>query len=227
MVIGCDEVTDLRLDRFMDFHRDRRAIATIGLVECEEVDQYGVVVLDDRGKIVGFQEKPAKGTELSKLANTGVYAFSPEIFDRIPANEFYDFGKQVFPALQTASEPFYGFDARGAYWADIGTPSEYRRASFDVVCGRVRIPDTAADGIDPTASIAPGAHVEGPVRIGAGARVADGAINRGSVRARRPRVGGSGRTPRALDPMGRRRGRRAERRARHRRGHRLCDRTRQ
>ncbi len=175
LVIGCDEVTDLRLDRFMDFHRDRRAIATIGLVECEEVDQYGVVVLDDRGKIVGFQEKPAKGTELSKLANTGVYAFTPEIFDRIPANEFYDFGKQVFPALQTASEPFYGFDARGAYWADIGTPGEYRRASFDVVCGRVRIPDTAADGIDPTASIAPGAHVEGPVRIGAGARVADGA----------------------------------------------------
>ena len=109
----------------------------IGLVECEEVDQYGVVVLDERGKIVGFQEKPPKGTERSKLANTGIYVFSPEIFDRIPANEFYDFGKQVFPALQSAGEAFYGFDAQGAYWSDIGTPAEYRRASYDVMRGVV------------------------------------------------------------------------------------------
>ena len=87
----------MRLDELLAFHRDREAIATIGLVERDEVDQYGVVVLDDRAKIVGFQEKPARGTERSKLANTGVYVFSPEIFEHIPAGEFYDFGKQVFP----------------------------------------------------------------------------------------------------------------------------------
>jgi mannose-1-phosphate guanylyltransferase len=174
LVIGCDEVTDVRLDRVMHFHRDRGAVATIALVECEEVDQYGVVLLDDRGKIVGFQEKPAKGTELSKLANTGVYVFSPQIFEHIPPREFYDFGKQVFPSLQGAGERFYGFDARGAYWADIGTPGEYRRASFDVVRGTVRIPETPGSGIDPSATLAPGARVDGPVHIGAGASVEAG-----------------------------------------------------
>jgi len=174
IVIGCDEVTDLRLDRILEFHRDRQAIATIGLVSCEDVEQYGVVVLDERGKIVGFQEKPAKGTELSKLANTGVYIFSPAIFAHIPANEFYDFGKQVFPALQTASEPFYGFEARGAYWADIGTPSEYRRASYDVLRGVITIPGTPANGVDPSAKIGREVRIEGPVRLCAGARVGDG-----------------------------------------------------
>jgi mannose-1-phosphate guanylyltransferase len=174
LVIGCDEVTDMRLDRLFDFHRDRTAIATIGLVECGEVDQYGVVVPDERGKIVGFQEKPAKGTELSKLANTGVYAFSPAIFEHIPADEFYDFGNQVFPALQRAGEPFYGFEARGAYWADIGTPGEYRRASYDVVRGVMRIPRTTPNGIDPSATIAADARIEGPVRVGAGVVVAEG-----------------------------------------------------
>lgn len=174
VVIGCDEVTDLRLDRLLEFHRDRGALATIGLVERDEVDQYGVVVLADDGKVAGFQEKPAKGTELSKLVNTGVYAFSPEIFAHIPAQQFYDFGNQVFPALQTSGAPFYGFDARGAYWADIGTPAEYRRASYDVLRGDVRIPHTAANGIDPTAAIAPDATVEGPVRIGAQVRIASG-----------------------------------------------------
>ncbi|HZV77168.1 MAG TPA: NDP-sugar synthase [Candidatus Babeliales bacterium] len=174
VVIGCDEVTDLRLDRLVKFHRDREAIATIGLVECEQVDQYGVVVVDDRGKIVGFQEKPAPGTELSKLVNTGVYAFSPAIFEHIPAAEFYDFGKQVFPSLQAAGERFYGFDARGAYWADIGTPAEYRRASYDVVRGVVRIPQTPGDGIDPSAEIASGVQIDGPVHVGAAVRVAEG-----------------------------------------------------
>ncbi len=175
VVIGCDEVTDLQLDRLLEFHRDRSAVATIGLVEREEVDQYGVVVVDQRGKIVGFQEKPAKGAERSKLANTGVYVFSSPIFEHIPADEFYDFGKQVFPALQTAGALFYGFDARGAYWADIGTPSEYRRASYDVVRGVVRIPHTTPNGIDPSATLANGVRIEGPVRIGAAVRVGEGA----------------------------------------------------
>jgi len=175
LVIGCDEVTDIHLDRLVAFHHERDALATIGLVECENVDQYGVVVLDDRGKIVGFQEKPAKGTELSTLVNTGVYFFSPKIFNHIPPAEFYDFGKQVFPSLQAAGERFFGFDARGAYWADIGTPDEYRRASFDVVRGVIRIPHTKPDGIDASATLASDVRVEGPVRIGAGVRVAEGA----------------------------------------------------
>jgi len=174
LVVGCDEVTDLRLDRLMNLHREREAIATIGLVECEQVDQYGVVVLDQRDKIVGFQEKPPRGSERSKLANTGVYVFSQAIFERIPAAEFYDFGKQVFPSLQAAGEQFYGFDARGAYWADIGTPSEYRRASYDVLRGAVRIPQTQPTGVDPTAQLASDVRIEGPVRVGAAVRVAAG-----------------------------------------------------
>ncbi|MBV8491494.1 MAG: NDP-sugar synthase [Candidatus Eremiobacteraeota bacterium] len=175
VVVGCDDLTDLPLDKLLAFHREREAIATIGLVERDEVDQYGVVVVDDRGKIVGFQEKPPKGTERSKLVNTGIYAFSPRIFDYIPAGEFYDFGKQVFPALQTEGAPFYGFDARGAYWADIGTPGEYRRASYDIVEGQFKIPHMRSNGVDPSAVVDGSARIEGPVWIGARARIGDGA----------------------------------------------------
>ncbi len=175
VVVGCDDLTDLPLDRMLAFHHDRAAVATIGLVECAEVDQYGVVVVDERGKIVGFQEKPAKGTERSKLVNTGIYAFSPEIFARIPPAEFYDFGKQVFPQLQRDAAPFYGFDARGAYWTDIGTPAEYRRASYDIVNGVFAIPQTRSHGIDPSARLGSGVRIEGNVWIGAGASVGDGA----------------------------------------------------
>jgi NDP-sugar pyrophosphorylase family protein len=174
VVVGCDDLTDLPLDRVVRMHEERDAVATIGLVAREHVDQYGVVVTEPDGRITGFQEKPAAGTERSKLVNTGIYVFSPEIFSRIPAGTFYDFGKQVFPELLADGLAFYGFDAGDAYWCDIGTPGEYRRASADVVSGRFTIPHTRGSGADPSAQIASSASIDSNVWIGAGARIDEG-----------------------------------------------------
>jgi NDP-sugar pyrophosphorylase family protein len=181
VVVGCDDLTDLPLDALFEFHKRREAIATIGLVQREEVDQYGVVVTDETGKITGFQEKPPKGTERSKLVNTGIYAFTPEIFDHIPSGVFYDFGKNVFPSLQEAGEAFYGFDARGAYWCDIGTPGEYRRATNDVLTGAFHLLGHAPIESDVwrgrSAQVAADAQIVGPsvigerVQVGSGARI--------------------------------------------------------
>lgn len=173
VVVGCDDLTDLPLDELVRMHEAKRAVATIGLVERDAVDQYGVVVTDADGWITGFQEKPAPGTERSKLVNTGIYVFSPQIFSRIPAATFYDFGKQVFPELLRDGLPFYGYDAKGAYWCDIGTPGEYRRASADVVNGRFAIPNTRGSGADPTAQIAASATIDANVYIGARARIGE------------------------------------------------------
>jgi mannose-1-phosphate guanylyltransferase len=173
VVVGCDDLTNLPLDRLVALHQRKDAIATIGLVERERVDQYGVVVLDADGRITGFQEKPQAGTERSNLVNTGIYVFSPGIFERIPADTFYDFGKQVFPELLADDQRFYGYDAGDAYWCDIGTPGEYRRASADVVNGLFSIPDTRANGPDPTARIAGSAAIDRNVWIGAHARIGE------------------------------------------------------
>ena len=193
VVVGCDDLTDLPLDKLLEFHKAKNAIATIGLVERDEVDQYGVVVTDQTGKITGFQEKPAKGTERSKLVNTGIYAFAPEIFDHIPAGVFYDFGKNVFPSLQEAGEAFYGFDARSAYWCDIGTPGEYRRATNDVLSGKFTVPgELAPKGnvwISPRAHIADGAQIVGPSVIGDDVEVAPGARVERSIIWQGSRVG--------------------------------------
>ncbi|MFN2450222.1 MAG: sugar phosphate nucleotidyltransferase [Candidatus Baltobacteraceae bacterium] len=179
VVVGCDDLTDLRLDALLAFHAEKHAVATIGLVEREDVAQYGVVVTDETGKITGFQEKPPRGTELSNFVNTGIYAFSPQIFDHIPKGEFYDFGKNVFPALQQAGEAFYGFDARGAYWCDIGTPDEYRRATDDVLNGIFTIPGRRAPNgnvwIGAGASVAKSAAILGPSVVGEGVEVQAGA----------------------------------------------------
>jgi NDP-sugar pyrophosphorylase family protein len=175
VVVGCDDLTNADLASLVRVHKERGALATIGLIEVDEVDQYGVVVLDGDGRITGFQEKPAKGTERSKLANTGIYVFEPAIFDRIPANTFYDFGKQVFPELLRDGLPFYGLNLRGAYWRDIGTPDEYRRATEDLVCGRVQISGARATGVPASATVGLDVTIDGPVRVGENVEIETGA----------------------------------------------------
>ena len=176
VVVGCDDLTDADLASLVRFHKARGALATIGLLEVDEVDQYGVVILDERGRITGFQEKPAKGTEKSKLANTGIYVFEPAIFERIPAGTFYDFGKQVFPELVADGLPFYGMELKGAYWRDIGTPDEYRRATEDVLSGRVHVRGARATGIPSGVFVPADARIEGDVRVGDAVEIGNGAL---------------------------------------------------
>jgi NDP-sugar pyrophosphorylase family protein len=171
VVVGCDLLTDIPLDRLLAYHRMREALATIALVKREVVDHYGVVVTGERGRIVGFQEKPARGTEASNMVNTGVYVFEPGIFAHIPPATFYDFGKQVFPELRKAEAAFFGYDAGRAYWCDIGTLDEYRRGTNDILAGTFAIPGARRNGADESARIEPGVIIEGDVWIGKDAAI--------------------------------------------------------
>jgi NDP-sugar pyrophosphorylase family protein len=198
VVIGCDDVTTIDLAGAVDFHKRRGATATIVLAQAKDVSQYGVVVTDPDGRIKSFQEKPAPGTELSNFANTGVYIFEPSVLSHIPANTFYDFGKQVFPYLLKAEEKFYGV-CQDAYWCDVGTPSEYRRVHRDALTGAVKltIPQgaTLRDGVLTGAGVTidPSARIIGPSCIGSGCSIAAGAVVERSILWNGVRVGAGAR----------------------------------
>lgn len=140
LVISGDALTDINLDAFMKFHRDKKSLATIALKEVADVEQFGVVITDEAGRIRSFQEKPKKEEALSNLVNTGIYIFEPEIFDLIPRGEFYDFGRNLFPLLVEKGAPFYGWPMEG-YWCDIGTVETYKKACLDAAAGLVRLYD--------------------------------------------------------------------------------------
>jgi NDP-sugar pyrophosphorylase family protein len=138
VVISGDALTDMDLEVLINRHHQTGAIATIALKEVTDPRQFGVVVINEEGRIKAFQEKPEPAKALSMLANTGVYVFEPEIFKYIPADTIYDFGKELFPKLVEIEAAFYGYKMKG-YWCDIGTLNQYRLANYDVLKGLVKI----------------------------------------------------------------------------------------
>ena len=60
------------------------------------------------------------------------------------------------------------------YWCDIGTPSEYRRATADVLARRVGLRGARVSGVPPDAKLAAGVAIEGDVYIGNRVRVGTG-----------------------------------------------------
>ena len=157
-------------------HRESGAMATIGLTPVTDVSEYGVVVLNDSSRVLGFQEKPQPAEAQSNLANTGIYIFQPDIFDMLPdAGETYDFGPQLFPRMVAESMHIHGVVLDG-YWNDIGGHAAFRDASLALLDGRLASEgDDLQQLVHPTAIIEPGAELIGPCVVGQHAHIEAGA----------------------------------------------------
>ena len=138
LIISGDLLTDFNLKKIIDFHADRKALATITLTSVKDPLQFGVVVTDKEKRITQFLEKPGWGEVISDTINTGIYVLEPEIFKYIPAGENFDFSQDLFPILLKKREPLFGYTAKG-YWRDIGNTDSYREAHHDIFRGKVNI----------------------------------------------------------------------------------------
>ena len=184
-VLSGDGLTDLNLTEAAAFHRQRGALATLVLRREPNPSEYGVVCMDEDGRIRRFYEKPGRCDLVSDLINTGVYILEPEVLDRIPADRPYDFGHDLFPRLAEEGAPLFGYVMDG-YWCDVGDVPAYLSAHEAALRGEIRLPSLApAPGgvsLAPDAQIDPTAVLESPCAIGRRSRVLAGArIGAGSV----------------------------------------------
>ncbi len=181
IVVSGDALTDVNIESIYEKHKTTNAIATLALKEIPitDVEHFGVVVIDDNARITGFQEKPKVEEAKSNLVNTGIYMFEKKIFDYIPANTFYDFGKQVFHDLLANNERLFSHVIND-YWNDIGTIKQYKISSFEILEGKMKC--EVAKAIGENTIIENGAVLAGRNIIGknciikAGAQVKDSII---------------------------------------------------
>jgi NDP-sugar pyrophosphorylase family protein len=133
-VVYGDNYLETDLGALWRFHHARKAVASIGLFEKDDVTGSGIVEIDSQGRVLRFVEKPRPAEVFSRLVNGGLYVLSPDVLplisDRVPC----DFGYDVFPALVEAGRPVYGRRMEGRVGA-LDTPELYRELAAQVERG--------------------------------------------------------------------------------------------
>ncbi len=159
LVISGDALCDFDLAKLVKFHREQGAAVTIGLKSVPNPLEFGIVVVDDEGRVERFLEKPSWGQVFSDTINTGVYVLEPEVLQHIPTDRPFDFSKELFPLLLEMGRPLYGLPMEG-YWQDIGNLDQYRQANFDALDERVQL-------------TVPGIRLRGNIWLGEGVELDD------------------------------------------------------
>jgi mannose-1-phosphate guanylyltransferase len=155
-ILNGDLITEINYRELLNNHKEGKAVATIALHCVDDPSRYGVVEIEDGGRITNFVEKPVRGTEPSKLINAGVYVVDPKILDYIPAGRAVSIEREIFPKLAQENK-LYGHKTDGL-WIDIGKPEEYLQTNLlflqhfatHVICSHFTCRDPVAFAKDVT-----------------------------------------------------------------------------
>ena len=175
VVVGGDDLADIDLRRLVRYHQERKALTTIALSLVDDPSEYGIALLNERGRITRFLEKPKGEVMFSNSANTGVYVFHRDVLELIPKGVQYGFGNNLFPLLLEQKTRFYGY-LTSSYWKDVGNLRQYQEAHHDALSGRVdiKIPGTEIKKyvwMGENVQIDPTAEIGYPVVIGNNCRI--------------------------------------------------------
>jgi NDP-sugar pyrophosphorylase family protein len=136
VVLNGDILTDLDLGEVLETHHRTGAWATLTLVEVDDPTRYGLVLLDRRGRVQRFLEKPSWDEATARTVNAGIYVLDPRVFDYIPPGREVSVERETYPQLLSRGIPVAGHVAH-SYWLDIGTPDKYLQAHWDLLDHRV------------------------------------------------------------------------------------------
>ncbi len=152
LILAGDHVYKMDYKKMLDCHRSSGAALTIAVVPMpvEESPYVGVIQTDDKGVVIGFEEKPKKpktipGKPDQIYGSMGIYVFDrkvleEELIEDAKKDSAHDFGKNVIPQMiqkgscKIMSYNFIDEQAKEAmYWRDVGTLDGYYDANIDLV----------------------------------------------------------------------------------------------
>ncbi len=153
LILSGDQLYRMNYRSLLSTHIQSGADVTISCmpVTREAARGFGIMRLDDTGRVTGFLEKPQTDEEIdlvrmdpkwidaqgvdSKgrdcLASMGIYIFNREtLMDVLSKTDYRDFGKEVFPAaIRSRHVQMHMFDG---YWEDIGTIRSFYEANLSL-----------------------------------------------------------------------------------------------
>lgn len=154
LVLSGDHLYRMDYRDFIARHYDTGADVTLSATAAriEDASGFGLVKIDETGRVVEFSEKPTGDalehmrvdtTKLGLssdqaerrpfLASMGIYVFRKEVLRRLLLDELpaaADFGNEIIPqALADCNVQAHLFDG---YWEDIGTMGSFYRANIEM-----------------------------------------------------------------------------------------------
>ncbi|MFQ5838543.1 MAG: sugar phosphate nucleotidyltransferase [Thermoplasmata archaeon] len=126
LAVNGDVISSLMAGDLVEFHRRKGGMGAIALWEVENPEAFGIVGLNEDGRIERFLEKPSRAEVFSKFVNAGVYVLEEDILKLIPQGRAVSLEREVFP--KAIERGFYGMTFHG-YWADAGTLDNYLAAT--------------------------------------------------------------------------------------------------
>jgi len=149
LILSGDHIYKMDYSYFIRAHQKKRADLTIAGVEVDikEASRFGIIKVDDEGRVCGFYEKPSNpepipGKPDKAFASMGVYIFKRDllidILNRDAAMDTsHDFGRDIIPYMLPEHRLFvyrFGMGKKkdADYWRDIGTIDAYWKANMDL-----------------------------------------------------------------------------------------------
>lgn len=207
LIISGDHIYKMNYDLMLESHKRNQADATIAVISVPWADasRFGILSVDDDGRVVEFAEKPKKPN--SNLASMGVYIFNWSVLkealirDEADRHSSNDFGKDIIPTLLTDEARLFSYQFND-YWKDVGTIDSLWEANMDLLEDKPSLqlndrswriysasPNQPAQYIAPAARVQSslineGCVVEGQVNrsvLFPGARVGEGSVVEDSI----------------------------------------------
>lgn len=157
-VFGADNIYKMDVRQMIREHRSNDAALTVGAipVPLEEGSSFGILHVDESGRMVEFFEKPddpppMPGNPDMCLASMGNYLFRTDVLvdqiqrDSEEEESAHDFGKSIVRYMVNETDlPVFAYDfsqnvipgqpaSEQGYWRDVGTIQSYWQTSMDLV----------------------------------------------------------------------------------------------
>jgi len=169
LVLSGDQLYRMDFRHLITTHRQSGACVTIAVlpIQRNQVAGFGIVRVDDSGRVIDFIEKPQDARQLEHLstpepwmksqglecqgrpylASMGIYLFKRDTLAEVLSTPplAADFGRELFPrTIKTHHVQAHLFDG---YWEDLGTVKSYHEANLALASDRPPFDFHSPDGV--------------------------------------------------------------------------------
>jgi D-glycero-D-manno-heptose 1,7-bisphosphate phosphatase len=131
-----DIIFDIDFERFIRFHREKNALATLAAHPNSHPADSSLLLLDKEDRVVRWLNKEDERRYYKNLVNSGIHILNRALLERVdPANEKIDLDRDILKPNITSRRIFAY--STPEYIKDMGTPDRYEQVSCDIQSGLV------------------------------------------------------------------------------------------